>query len=297
MAAQDAGQRAIEYLSREVPRWANENRCYSCHNNGDAARAVYAAVKRYRVPEEALRDTTEWLANPSLWDSNRGDPAFSDKKLARIQFASALATASNAGFVPSQRPLIEAAESLLPDQETDGAWLVDGGELPGSPVTYGNTLATYMARNAIERANQHSASPRFADSVRRANQWLLARKPASVPDAAALLLAFPNHDRVRHDGLEFLTRTHTSDGGWGPHLYAPAEAFDTALALLALAALPKSEKTAGMIGRGRQFLLSIQQPAGGWPETTRPSGSQSYAQHISTSGWAALALLATDAKR
>ncbi len=30
--------RAVAFLAREVPRWSRENHCYSCHNNGDAAR-------------------------------------------------------------------------------------------------------------------------------------------------------------------------------------------------------------------------------------------------------------------
>jgi len=37
----------------------------------------------------------------------------------------------------------------------------------------------------------------------------------------------------------------------------------------------------------------MQQPAGGWPETTRPSGGVSYAEHISTTAWALYALLET----
>jgi hypothetical protein len=45
--------------------------------------------------------------------------------------------------------------------------------------------------------------------------------------------------------------------------------------------------------RGRAYLLATQERDGGWPETTRPAGSDSYAQRLSTSGWAALALLAT----
>ena len=38
-------QRAIEFLSREVPAWPAENQCFSCHNNGDAARALFAATR------------------------------------------------------------------------------------------------------------------------------------------------------------------------------------------------------------------------------------------------------------
>src|ERR1700730_7344025 len=87
-------QTALAYLSREVPRWSQENHCYSCHNNGDAARALYRARQRgYAVPAQALSDTTEWLLAPAKWDDIRGAPAASDKKLARIQFSAALAEA------------------------------------------------------------------------------------------------------------------------------------------------------------------------------------------------------------
>ena len=48
-----------------------------------------------------------------------------------------------------------------------------------------------------------------------------------------------------------------------------------------------------MIRRGREFLLKSQYADGSWPETTRPPGAESYAQRVSTSGWAALALLVT----
>jgi len=38
--------RAVAYLTAEVPRWRREHPCYSCHNNGDAARALIAAGRR-----------------------------------------------------------------------------------------------------------------------------------------------------------------------------------------------------------------------------------------------------------
>ena len=48
-----------------------------------------------------------------------------------------------------------------------------------------------------------------------------------------------------------------------------------------------------MIARGKGFLIAQQQEDGSWIETTRPPGNVSYAQRISTTGWATLALLAT----
>jgi hypothetical protein len=47
------------------------------------------------------------------------------------------------------------------------------------------------------------------------------------------------------------------------------------------------------IARGREFLAREQLADGSWPATTRPSGGDSYAQKISTTGWALLALLRT----
>jgi hypothetical protein len=47
------------------------------------------------------------------------------------------------------------------------------------------------------------------------------------------------------------------------------------------------------IGHGRRYLVERQMRDGSWPETTRPAGQESYAQRISTTGWATLALLAS----
>src|SRR5258706_13110414 len=92
--------RALAYLSREVPRWQRENHCASCHNNGDAARALYVARRLgHRVPAAALSSTTEGLEHPAQWASNRGHPAFSDKNRPRIQLAAALGEALDAGIV------------------------------------------------------------------------------------------------------------------------------------------------------------------------------------------------------
>jgi hypothetical protein len=287
-------QRAIDYLAVEVARWRQENKCLSCHNNGDGARALYAAIRLgYRVPAEALEDTTQWLRQPSRWDTNRSDSAFSDQKLARIQFAAALGEAFDAKVVRDRTPLLEAARMLLPDQDADGCWRVDTESPAASPATYGPFLATYLARRALERAD----SREFRDAIDRANRWLLAAKPRSNLDAAALLLAHPHAQPILQRNLERLLRAQTSDGGWGPQPSVPAEVFDTAIVLLALAKVDQPNRTKEAVRRGRDFLIRQQQATGGWPETTRPSGAQSYAEHISTSGWATLALLTTDPKR
>ena len=293
-AGSPAETRAVAFLAREVPAWHAANRCHSCHNNGDAARALYTAHGLgYELPPEALADTTRWLRRPAGWDDNRGDPRFSDKKLARIQFAAALAEAFDAGLIDYRQPLIEAAESLVSDQHSDGSWQVDAEASVGSPVTYGVFLATYLARNTIERAG----TARFAAALARADRWFLEARASTVPDAAAAVLALEDRDSAparerRSATIALLVAAQASDGGWGPYPRSPAEVFDTALALLALRTVGDAS-AAEAIARGRAFLIRAQLDSGGWPETTRPSGARSYAQHISTSGWATLALLSS----
>ena len=302
-------QRAIDYLAQEVPRWSKENHCFSCHNNGDAARALYLARKLdYHVPENALADTTAWLLRPAGWDDNKGDPGFSDKTLARIQFAAALSQAVATGVVSGREPLLAAAGVLLAEQQADGSWSVDDSGALGSPATYGVTLATYAVRQALVTAGQN----RFSDAIARADAWFLKQRPRTTLDASALALALAARhrdeqgvggasdavsDKLR-ETLKWVLETQASDGGWGPYPKSPSEAFDTAMALLALAEAPHMHAAdnvamAQKITAGRRYLVTTQLREGGWRETTRPSGNHSYAQHISTSGWAALALLKT----
>src|SRR5687767_1042637 len=85
-APSTAETRAVAFLEREVPRWRREHPCYSCHNNGDAARALIAAARRGLNTPETLADTLKWLSEPRRWDSNAQGGGFEDLTLARIQF-------------------------------------------------------------------------------------------------------------------------------------------------------------------------------------------------------------------
>ena len=283
LAAGSPEERALAFLAREVPAWHSENGCYSCHNNGDGARSLFVAARLgRRVPDEAIRDTVKWLSAPAGWENNRGDPRFSDKALARLQFAAALVEAVESGIVADQDDQLEAAGLVARDQHPDGSWQIDAGTSAGSPITYGPALATAVALDILKR----SEPVQFKIPIAKAREWLLKLPLRFVPDAAGVLLAVSDR---RSECVEFLSRAQTQDGGWGPAIHSPAEPFDTAIALLALASV--SEKR--LLSRGRSWLIRNQLPTGGWPETTRPPGGQSYAQHISTTAWAALALIRT----
>jgi squalene cyclase len=115
-------------------------------------------------------------------------------------------------------------------------------------------------------------------------------------DASTLLLARSFEATAaglerRRLALELLASGQTRDGGWGPFLKSPPEVFDTALGLLALDGYRDQPGVPNLIRKARTFLVENQEDDGSWVETTRPSGAESYAQRLSTTGWATLALL------
>jgi hypothetical protein len=289
----DAEHRAVAFLAREVPLWRREHPCYSCHNNGDAARALIAAAERGHRTQDALRDTLDWLSRPERWDTNAQGGGFEDLTLARIQFAAAATDATLAGMAPATA-LAGAAAIVVRDQDDDGAWRLDVSQSIGSPATYGTALATWSARRTLVAA----ARPEDSRHVARADEWLRKTPAATVLDAAAVTLGLGTSadgaaNSQRAKCLAIIRSGQAPDGGWGPYVTAPSEPFDTAVVMLALASLDPSlaKEWREALQRGREYLLKQQLSDGSWPETTRPARQESYAQRISTAAWATLALL------
>jgi hypothetical protein len=294
--------RAVAFLTREVPQWKTENDCYSCHNNGDAARALLVAAAAGLPTGEALDDTLAWLRRPNAWKDNKTQGGIDDKALARVQFAAALAIAVDYGRAP-RASIRDAAALLVADQKDDGSFQLDTSQSIGSPTTYGTTIATWLARRSLVAA----ADSQFEPAIARADRWLRVASVATVLDAAAVVLGLDQSadgdaNSQRAKALETLRRGQAQSGGWGPYVTAAPEAFDTALALMALTTVKRAQPPGptmrggdvdAAIAKGRGFLLSLQAADGSWPETTRPSNQESYAQRISTTGWALLALLET----
>ncbi len=290
----DAQLRAIAYLSREVPAWNTEHKCFSCHNNGDAAAALLWASPMHRIDlAVSIHPTMDWLSRPQDWHENKGDPAYSDFKLARLQFGGALANANNRHWITDRKPLLEAARQIALDQDEDGSWKIEADSSPGSPVTYGNTLATIKAASIL-RVAEASA---FEVNIKKAAAWLRDVPLENIPTAASVAMWFGQSEpygdsKTAGPALDYLRQAQsTTTGGWGPYPGSPAESFDTSLAVMAMDFFPNDRDASRRAKLGRRYLVSEQLPEGGWPETTRPSGDESYAQHISTTAWALMALV------
>lgn len=299
-----AAARTVAYLRTEVPRWRREQPCYSCHNNGDATRALLAASARGHAVADAIDDTEAWLATPERWDTNARRGGSEEQPLARIQFASALASMVATGRAEADA-LDRAAGLLAAHQQKDGSWRLSDTQILGGATFYGTSLATAMARRVLARAGTASVQSPLA----KASFWLRTTSPATVLDASAVLLGLerdsdPQAAAQRQRALSILQRGQGPDGGWGPYVTSQSEPFDTALALLALTGLrpvgtfstaPYSPRDLdAAIERGRASLLRTQNPDGSWPETTRPPNGDSYAQRISTTAWALMALLESE---
>ncbi|HEU5116711.1 MAG TPA: prenyltransferase/squalene oxidase repeat-containing protein, partial [Isosphaeraceae bacterium] len=288
---EQAEARALRFLSEEVPRWSRENHCFSCHNNGDAARALYVAVRRGRkLRASVLVDTSKWLSRPPTWNHNGGDGPASDKRLARVEFSAALREAILAGEVREKDALKLAAKSLLEDQSEDGSWPIESGGVIGSPAGYGRPLASALALEVLREARE----PQFNMAISKAEDWFESRPVHNTLDAASALLALGHRASkpLQSRCLTYLRTAEVPAGGWGPFPDSAPEPFDTALTIAALSRLDQPESQS-LIRRGRRFLAASQRSDGSWRETTRPAGGESYAQRLSTTGWAAWALLET----
>ena len=284
--------RGVAYLVKEVPK----------SNNGDATRALLvASAKGYDIGT-SLDDTLAFLKQPVTWDQNKAPGGFDDKALARVQFASALAVAERLGKAAST-DLQAAAKLLVADQKLDGSWTLDQSQSIGSPATYGPIIATWSVRSTLIASGIQPDN----FSVVQADRWIRGLAPENVLDAASTVLALDlasdvMAENLRRTCLGILREGQSADtGGWGPSVTAAPQVFDTAMAILALGSLEVEPRLArsgytalelkNAIAAGKKYLVAEQKPDGSWPETTRPANQESYAQRISTTGWALLALL------
>lgn len=284
-----AEERAIQYLAREVPAWPRENGCFSCHNNGDGARALMLATRSSDGGDlrGALADTLKWLRAPEKWDENKGDPSASDQQLADLQFAFAVLSASEAELLVEFETLEKAARRVARHQAKDGSWQVEPQNPVGSPVTYGTAMATYVGWKILATV---PGDPASEGARSKAEIWLKAAEGKNIPASSALLMfAAESGDAAgKRELVSYLLKHQLANGGWGPYPQAPAEIYDTALAVIALKMAGGNEAA---VRRGQSYLRVEQRLDGSWAATTRPSGGESYAQQMSTTGWATLALL------
>ena len=245
-APDEPERRALAFLGREVPQWQRENRCFSCHNNGDGRTS---ALRFIEFADRSERGRPGGDPRIPLATGTLGE----ERGRCRVQRQEARPVAIRLGRWPLPRVpdgssitacVVQAADLLAMDQAEDGSWPIDEATAVGSPATYGPPLATAVAIRALRRAD----AKRFRGAISRAESWLRRRPIENVQDASALLLAITGEaasDRkVIGEALAFLVRAQNDDGGWGPFRRSASEPFDTARR----SSLPPRHRIGGMSG-------------------------------------------------
>ena len=256
----------------------------------------------------APRSTTRWLARePQRWETNGGgEGGADDKRLARIQFAHATTAAFAAALVP-KAPSARPRKSSPPISRPDGSWRLDSSDSIGSPATYGTALATVFARRTLVAPELPSMKERIA----RADRWLARSASTTCPMRRQSCLLSPiapavqlpdncaprvSFCRKARDATAAGDRTSRRPPSHSTRRW-PARPHALPGGVLARRADRAAKTTLDDRDRERAGLSRRQQLAdGSWNETTRPAGQTSYAQRISTTAWALLALVETRAR-
>ncbi|MCA9184955.1 MAG: hypothetical protein KDA99_05025 [Planctomycetales bacterium] len=285
--------KAIAYLQREVTAWPQQNDCFSCHNNGDGARAlIHATTHGWPVPSDTLAATVGWLNEPDAWTRKNEALPLDDTDLALYQFTATAQAAAVAGIPVKRASLLTACRSLAALQTEEGSWPAAKNALVGNPTTYGTPLATTLVTRCLQQTDART----FAAPVSQARSWMRQQRPRNILNAAALLGYCAEETDAEWKELqehcrELILAGQHDDGGWGPFANVGSEPFDTAIVLLAFNLSNNRDSLGTVSARARDYLASTQNKDGSWPETTRPANGESYAQRISTTAWCLTALL------
>lgn len=239
-----------------------------------------------------MRELLSWLNQPDEWLKSTSEGVGESPILTYIQFGTARAEAVNAGIMfPAPKVETKIFQKLVSTQSEAGFWHLEPEGNVGSPGTYGNALASYQAISLLKSA----PSKIYGSTIQRCYHWAAGFEPKATIDVAAIALILSDADSAPWKQRSKTWRLHllksqNQDGGWGPFPNRFSEVFDTAIASIALSQRSHIDENRDHLKQARTFLIGTQEEDGGWPETTRPTGGVSYAQHISTTSWALIAL-------
>ncbi len=259
------------------------------------------ASRHGKLPDrQPLAETLAFLAAPETWDANGPDGPFKDLKLQRLQFAVALAEAQAAGVLKDVRSLeqgrgaggrVAIARRLLGHRRARHHRLA------------GRRMAACWPRRMACRHCSVARPTNIAEQVDKAQRWLETQRAQERarrgrdhhrPD-------WPTHSEAARHAPRAMLETDRA-GPLDRRRLGTVREF-------AARRVRHGDRGVRPVGARRQFIrasdssavasfCSPQQEAdGGWPATTRPPGVDSYAQRMSTTGWALQALLASRGTR
>ncbi|HET9218463.1 MAG TPA: ankyrin repeat domain-containing protein [Terriglobia bacterium] len=278
--------------------------CISCHHNAMPALAVATARdKRIQVDEMRARKNLEDIY--TFFKSNvprilLGDTAVGGEALTAGYSQMALA----ANGYPVSTVTAAITHWLLARQMPDGRWLGNGVNRP--PSEYSTISHTALAAGGLKAYALPARREQIAESLRRAQRWLLQTEPKSAEERAMRLMGLVWTDAARDRisaAVKDIRDRQDVNGGWSQFGRTPPDAYATGQSLYALH-LAGMRSTDQVYRKGVRFLLDTQFPDGTWLVRTHAFPVQRYFesgfpygrhQWVSTAGtsWAVLAIAQT----
>jgi N-acyl-D-amino-acid deacylase len=296
--------RSLPRLMDVAPKFRDQATCISCHHNAMPALAAAAARRKGIEVDQAkarknLDDIRTFFA-AAVPRMMLGDPAVGGEAITAGYSQMAL----HAEGHPLDTTTGAMTHWLMARQMPDGRWLGNGINRP--PSEYSIISHTALAAGGLKSYPLPGRRSEIAESLRRAQRWLLAAAAKSAEERGMRLMGLVWTDAPRarvDDAVREVREKQEANGGWSQFGRTAADAYATGLSLYALhvAGVPAADEA---YRKGIAFLLGTQYQDGTWLVRTHSFPLQRYFesgfpygrhQWISTAGtsWASLAIAQT----
>jgi ankyrin repeat protein len=297
-------RRSLGRLLDVAPGFPERTSCISCHHNAlPAIAAATARRKSIEIDEAHARANLDHIVEfftASMPRMMLGDPAVGGEALTAGYVQVALAGEHH----PLDTMTATITHWLIARQMPDGRWLGNGLNRP--PSEYSSISHTAMAAAGLTSYDIPGLKSQIEQSLRRAQQWLVAAEPKSAEERGMRLmgLVWTKAPRPRVEAaIRDVRARQEALGGWSQFGRTAPDAYATGLSLFALcvAGVPPTDDA---YQKGVAFLLGTQYQDGTWLVKTHSFPVQRYFesgfpfgrhQWISTAGtsWASLAIAQT----
>jgi ankyrin repeat protein len=296
--------RSVAPLLDAALRFREQATCISCHHNAlPALTAATAKRKGITIDESRARKNLDNILTFFKSSAPRmmlGDPAVGGEALTAGYAQMALAAEKH----PLDRVTATMTHWILARQMPDGRWLGNGLNRP--PSEYSSISHTAIAAGGLISYPLPGRQREIAESLRKAQQWLLAAEPTSAEEHGMRLmgLVWTDAPRARVTAeIKAIRDRQEASGGWSQFSRTDPDAYATGLSLYALHVAGVAATDAAY-RKGVAFLLGSQYQDGPWFVRTHSFPVQRYFesgfpfgrnQWISAAGtsWASLAIAQT----
>ncbi len=297
-SARFAAQHGIEWLQPAALDWQNQNQCFGCHVQAQAAMGLAVAKRNgYLVSPAAVQELTDYMR--LLQDTDGGESGMllldnqsvmtaqlaaksshtaADQPITATQFAAmSFAYLDQMGDNKPDPILLKFVGWLAGKQQPTGELIPD---LDRAPISQGSFMTTANAALAFMQAFAETGDARYQVAGGKAVDFIAAAKPATTQDEVFTILALSRFGSPQQQSLVsgLIARLKTEqgpDGGWRESSASPGpNAFATGQVLYAFKEAGVDTRSAEFV-RGAKYLLGTQEDTGAWPgqntASTQPS--------------------------